>query len=527
MTKRQFKSTSTSNVLNNNEDIIERAQSLLSGLNHSLYFLKSIPFWCGNYLDPKDKTRVIQDGEKCCYNHWLGLPTRWNKRHPMYQYEIDLVEDMIKHRKIFVEKAAGLGITELILRWLEWMAMTNQEFQNAQIALVSGPNKKLAKDLISRMVGLKEQNGEYHDLGSKGIAKDITDYSFRIETTTFEAMPSDNIDAVRSMPNLKAAFVDEAAFFLMQASKEIQVRQAIEHYDSKSNPWIIWVSTPGFIPEGVFYQIKTEDTSEYKKIFLDYKYGLEVNRESLTSIYFKEILESTRKSPSFAREYQLTWGGGQGNIFHWKLVDEITSEYDLKLGKGPRGLYYDPAFGKSKFAILGLEKIDKIIYVKEALQFDRPSPEAMLDLIVQKAPLYNNRVKGDSAFPGMITDLQLRKVPAQAVPFNKELSNMTFKASQAVKDKKVRIHPMFHDLISQLKAVDFNEKGHPDKKKLTFDLGDTFLMGVDDLLNFDTGHIGGGIKDLPSDDTSFTTNRNNSFSHYKYKPYGDNLSDLV
>lgn len=468
-------------------------------------FLKNIPFWCSNYIDPNDKTRVIQDGETCCYNHWLGLPQRWNKRHPMYEYEINFVQALAKHKKIHCEKAAGLGITELVLRWLEWSALTNPEFENSQVVIISGPNRSLAKKLIARMVGLKEENAEYHDLGSRGIASDITDYTFRINTTHFEAAPSDNIDSVRSLPNPKAFFADESAFFMMMASKEIQIRQAIEHYDLKSNPWLIWVSTPGYIPEGVFYTIKTEEPSQYKKIPLSYEVGLEVNPQSMTSIYPREALEEAKKSPSFAREYQLVWGGGQGNIFHWKLVDEITADYDVAIGQGPKGLYVDPAYGSSKFAILGLELIDGIIYVKEALQFDRPSPAVMINIIVEKAAYYNNRVKVDSAHPGVITDLKLRNINAIPVSFNKELSAMTIKAAQAVKDKKVRIKSIFYDLISQLKAVDFNEKGHPDKKKLTFDLGDTFLMGIDDLLSYSSGHVLGGI---PEDDrhASLTSN---------------------
>jgi hypothetical protein len=401
------------------------------------------------------------------------------------------------YRKLHAEKAAGLGITELVLRWLEWAALTKKEFENSQVELVSGPNKSLAKELIERMVGHKEENQDFHDLGGRGIAKDITDYSFRINTATFEAVPSDNIDAIRGKPNCVFIFIDEAAFFMMMASKEIQIRQAAEHYDLKSNPWIVWVSTAGFIPEGVFYQIKTEDPSQYKKIQLSYEIGLEVHPQSFTSMYPRDKLEVAKLSPSFAREYQLVWGGGQGNIFHWKLVDEITISYDKTVGKGPRGLYVDPAFGsKSKFALTGMElREDGLIYVIEAAQHSRPSPAAMVDLIVNMAPFYNNRVKVDSAQPGMITDLRLRNVNAIPLAFNKELSNMTFKAAQAVKDKKVRIDPMFFDMISQIKAVDFNEKGHPDKKKLTFDLGDTFLMGIDDLLNYNSGHIGGGLAD--------------------------------
>ena len=56
-----------------------------------------------------------------------------------------------------------------------------------------------------------------------------------------------------------------------------------------------------------------------------------------------------------------------------------------------------------------------------------------------------------------------------------------FEKSQAVKEKRVRIHRSMTTLPAQLKAVSFNARGHPDKTKLNFDLGDTFLMGVNHL----------------------------------------------
>ena len=45
------------------------------------------------------------------------------------------------------------------------------------------------------------------------------------------------------------------------------------------------------------------------------------------------------------------------------------------------------------------------------------------------------------------------------------------------KEKRVRFHPdICSDLTAQLKSVEMNEKGHPDKKKLNFDLGDCYQM---------------------------------------------------
>jgi hypothetical protein len=58
---------------------------------------------------------------------------------------------------------------------------------------------------------------------------------------------------------------------------------------------------------------------------------------------------------------------------------------------------------------------------------------------------------------------------------------MTMKAAQAVKEQKVRIHPCFSDLINQLKAIQYDEKGHPNKKKMSFDLGDCLLMAISSI----------------------------------------------
>lgn len=288
--------------------------------------LKTIGFWCGHFLDPTDKSKVIEDGSTCCYNHWLGLPRRWGKRHPLYEYEVNVVRELEVHKKLHIEKAAGLGITELILRWLEWKALTDDEFQDAQILLVSGPNIVLAKELISRMVGTKDENQDYHDLQTLGIAEDVADYQFRINTTMFRAVPADNIDALRSYPNPKVIFLDEAAFFLMKAENEEQIRNAAEHYDLKSEPWVIWVSTAGFFNSGVFYNIKMEEPSMYRKMQLSYEVGLEVHPESMTSIYNREALEKAKLSPSFDREYRLIWGNEMNSFFGKFDAEDVIND---------------------------------------------------------------------------------------------------------------------------------------------------------------------------------------------------------
>ena len=50
-------------------------------------------------------------------------------------------------------------------------------------------------------------------------------------------------------------------------------------------------------------------TCLYKRLFLDYTYGLD-------RIYTREDIEKAKSSPSFEREYNLKYLGKVGNVFH-------------------------------------------------------------------------------------------------------------------------------------------------------------------------------------------------------------------
>jgi hypothetical protein len=69
-------------------------------------------------------------------------------------------------------------------------------------------------------------------------------------------------------------------------------------------------------PEGLFERIEkeAEDTCLYKRIFLDYTYGI-------GKIYTPEEIEKAKQSPSFEREYNLKYLGGIGNVFHTKDIE--------------------------------------------------------------------------------------------------------------------------------------------------------------------------------------------------------------
>jgi len=76
------------------------------------------------------------------------------------------------------------------------------------------------------------------------------------------------------LDNPKFILLDEADFF--RKSEQEDVRHVSERYIAKSDPYIVIVSTPN-APDGLFESIEKEpeETCIYKRLFVDYTYGLD------------------------------------------------------------------------------------------------------------------------------------------------------------------------------------------------------------------------------------------------------------
>ncbi len=409
------------------------------------------------------------------FNEKIGMPinTKTKQRTKIYQYEDDLIEDTIQHRKIWVKKATGLGITEIYIRFIAWLCTKDDTFRNNQVdvsvVIFTGTRTRLAVQIIERLKNL------FHDYAFE--ERETIGY---VNGAKIESFPSSSTETARGLSPF-IVFIDEGDFF--EKNEQEEARTTAERYIIKTNPYIIFVSTPN-LPGGLFETMEKEEPSQYHKVFLPYTIGL---RDGMYTE--AEILEG-QKSPSFEREYNLQYGVGAGDIFLSDMVDEITENYDLTITDGGKLITVDPAYGSSNFAILGFEQKNGIIYVKDEIERTRPTPTEMLDMLLLLSKKYSNCLMlVDSAHTGLIRDLQNRGVNTQSVAFgsmsedNKQslISKMTFEASQAVREKRVRIHKSMHILTSQLKAVSFNAKGHPDKTKINFDAGDCFLMGINHL----------------------------------------------
>ena len=134
---------------------------------------------------------------------------------------------------------------------------------------------------------------------------------------------------MRGLPNVSFIFLDEADFF--PTGQQQDARDVSERYIAKSNPWIVMVSTPN-APDGLFEGIEREpeDICLYRRLFLDYTYGLD-------QIYTIEEIERAKASPSFEREYNLKYLGKVGNVFH---TLDIEVHMYTKRRPGNDGLVY-------------------------------------------------------------------------------------------------------------------------------------------------------------------------------------------
>ncbi|MFL6399837.1 MAG: DEAD/DEAH box helicase family protein, partial [Nitrososphaeraceae archaeon] len=250
--------------------------------------LQNKPFWIWDVQEHKQED--IRTKGNCCFNHIIGLPTKGKIEKPLFDYEKILYDSLLvndcnnilhysfKHKHLWVKKSTGLGVTEFFLRLMAWLCLRNDDYRNSQMCIVTGPNIDIAIKLIKRMKALFEPK--------LGVTFDSKETVLELNGCTIEAYPSNHIDAYRALDNPKFILIDEGDFF--RKGEQEDVRYVSERYIGKSNPYIVMVSTPN-APDGLFERIEkeSEDTCIYKRIFLDYTYGL-------GKIYTQEEIEKAK-----------------------------------------------------------------------------------------------------------------------------------------------------------------------------------------------------------------------------------------
>jgi late competence protein required for DNA uptake (superfamily II DNA/RNA helicase) len=197
------------------------------------------------------------------------------------------------HKHLWIKKATGLGVSEFMLRFMIWLCLKDNALSGSQMCIVTGPRIELAIARIERMKHLFALS----PLWTKFTILNTKETVIELNNVKIEAFPSHHLDAMRGLSNVSFILLDEADFF--PPGQQQDARDVSERYIGKSNPYIVMVSTPN-VPEGLFQRIEqeAEDASLYKRIFLDYTYGI-------GKIYTADEINKAKQSPSFEREYNL------------------------------------------------------------------------------------------------------------------------------------------------------------------------------------------------------------------------------
>jgi hypothetical protein len=366
------------------------------------------PFWIWD--KEQHKLEDIRTDGDCCFNHIIGLPQKDGLDKPLYDYEQIIYDALVTHdgnantrnKHLWIKKATGLGISEFMLRFMAWLCLKDNALAGTQMCIVTGPRIELAIALIERIKRLfANSNATAASFATKETV-------IELNGVRIEAFPSHHLDAMRGLTNVSFILLDESDFF--PPGQQQDARDVSERYIAKSNPYIVMVSTPN-APEGLFERIEkeSEDTCLYKRLFLDYTYGI-------GKIYTAEEIEKAKQSPSFEREYNLKYLGKIGNVFHTKDIEaaiEKGRKYNpdavSPLYFSSRSMGIDPGYGSSAFGIVVTQWEDNHIQILHAEEYHRPDYNEMLSLVYGLMSKYQvDSVYIDGANPSFIRSLKLR-----------------------------------------------------------------------------------------------------------------------
>jgi hypothetical protein len=431
----------------------------------------------------------------CCFNHAIGLPRKDNWPLPIFDYELEFVNAIDEHKRVWVKKARGLGITEIMLRYIVWLCMRDHRLAGSMICIVTGPRQSTANEHITRIERLFEPFGIFFD--SKLGVTEIND-------VVISSFPSHHVASMRGYDKVPLIFLDEADFFPI--GQQYECRAVAEGYIPKTNPRIIMVSTPDR-PDGLFATMEKEENSGYTKLFLDYKRGI-------GKIYDPGVIEAERNKEYFEREYNLKYLGRAGNVFHTHDIDLSTAMEEEALeimdwstsAMVGRSMGIDPGWGTaSEFGIVITQKRNNRIEVFHAESLPQPRFSQAIARVMQlKQTHHVTKLYIDGSAANVVRELKaevgeyvdyhryteeqlwnMRTGDMQIVPVNfaRRHIEMLHWATELMQDTAhlIRIHPKLTELITSLRTAVAVE-GRLDKDQTSYhDVLDAFRLA---LLNY-------------------------------------------
>jgi hypothetical protein len=362
--------------------------------------LKGKPFYLWDKPGHTQDDLTLVGG--CCFNHILGLPKKQGRSLPLFDYEEDIFNALEEDRYVAVLKSTGMGLTECTLRYITYKCLVDNDWQGRQVPIVVGPNISLATKLITRIKRMFEK----HDVYFEDRQQQLT-----LNKCVIEAFPSNHLASFRSLESPAFIMLDESDYFNRLETDEVMT--VVERYLGKSDPRLCLISTPNQ-PDGLMYNLfqLADHETIYKRFRLNYEVGI-------GKIYTQQEIDLAKQSRFFAREFDLKFAGGLGNLFSDLLLNNCICNSDTydplsQWSFDPsltRSMGIDPAFSASgdgsKFAIVITQMRNRLIEVIYAESFQAPEHNAIIHRIINLFNRHMNSViYADASNPSIISSLK-------------------------------------------------------------------------------------------------------------------------
>jgi hypothetical protein len=239
-------------------------------------------------------------------------------------YQQEYYRKVKQHKHFIVNKSTGSGFTTITLLLMLHAALT-WSIQRNQFAYLNGLNMKEGSESLGYLKNMIEE--EHPEL----IKESKVDRLTLINDKYFKVYPADHVDAIRGQRDIQFIAVDEAAFFEARVARHINIRRAIERYIPKTDPWIVWYSTPNG-PSGVFYEIWQEATNATTVPNpLDYDYMIVPYTAALPILGTEYIARMQKEKPmTFDQEFNCKFLAPVNAATPIDWIDRATEVYELQ-----------------------------------------------------------------------------------------------------------------------------------------------------------------------------------------------------
>jgi Terminase large subunit, T4likevirus-type, N-terminal len=435
------------------------------------------PFWI---WETKEHNRAFsQTMGKCCFNHIIGLPVKNDKQYPIFLFQKLIYDAIEDNNNIWILKSRGIGITTFMIRYLAYKILSSSELEHKSIFIISGTREEHAAYIKQKLQDLFLTNFPNIKLQSKYT-------ELWLKNTWIKIFPTKNIRDIRGYFEASYIWLDESDF--MDLSIQEELIPAISPYQEKSNCTIILSSTPNR-PDGLMQQIEKDANSNYKKLKLDYTYGL-------GTIYDPKDIEKKKKEVDFSREYECQYIGREGNIFTQYHIAQCTALGE-EYAKIPVSLYtlkscaIDFGFSSSATGIVLLEHIrgekgEHILRVIDTELIEKGDPNYIVNIawaIWSKFNYMNVLFFVDGSNRALVNMLKIRfseplvwdankefgdMIRIRPVNFSTEHKPMLSNLHAVITKGYLAIEPKYDQLLISLRTA-YAKELHLDKEETTYD----------------------------------------------------------